>query len=566
MFSSPGRKRLTAFAACSAAAATRAVLALTILSCGSDSNPTGPTSNTPVASVTIEMDTVFIGRSTQATATVRDAAGDVLPGRAVTWASDRPDVATVSASGVVTGVEQGVLGGSGLFEITATSGGVAGRKLMQLIGPIVEAELFFGSTQIFSFSTPTLAIGQIVQATITLVDVFMHDLTAGHAITWSSSNPSVATVTSTGVVTTVAPGTAKITGASGGISGSGTLTVTPPVASVSLTPSSIAVEVGHHSYPTATLRDASGTIFTGPEVTWVSANPAIATVAEAYGYVAIVTGIAVGTTTVTASSEGKFFSATVTVTPTTQMVINFTSPVLTNEFKIAIDDGTSTSVISPTVYSVKGTATTSGSLTVDYPAGTYRVRVIAIDTRDDGFYLPYTLPPCTSPGSCVFRFSAFLIAASGKADAVVVPPNQRTNITVSLAQPSVQINAPDSVAAGQGFSITWTYTDPGAALDGQSLGEVRYSATPFSDTSSTSSYSRSPAVVTRLNATTYSFTASLTAPAAPAMIFFQVKAESFEAETYTPPSPPDSQPYDLFAYYLDPSTRRGESLKTIQVK
>lgn len=562
MFCSSTGTGFRALAARSAAAATRAVLALTILSCGRDSNSTGPTSNTPVASVTIEMDTVFIGRSTQATATMRDAAGNVLPGRAVTWASDRPDLATVSASGVVTGVEQGVLGGIGLFEITATSGGVAGRKLMQLIGPIVEAELFFGSTQIFSFSTPTHGIGQIVQATITLVDVFMHDLTAGHAITWSSSNPSVATVTLTGVVTTVAPGTAKITGASGGISGSGTLTVTPPVASVSLTPSSVDVEVGHYSYPTATLRDASGTIFTGPEVTWVSANPAIATVAEAGGYVAIVTGIAVGTTTVTASSEGKSVSATVTVTPTTQMVINFTSPVPANEFKIAIDDGTSTSVMSPTVYSVKGTATTSGSLTVDYPAGTYRVRVIAIDTRDDGFYLPYTLP-CTS-GTCIFQLSAFMIAASGKADAVVVPPNQRTSITVSLAQPSVQINAPDSVAAGQGFSITWTYTDPGAALDGQSLGEVRYGATPFSDTSNTSSYSRSPAVVTRLNATTYSFTASLTAPAASTRIFFQVKAESFETEIYTPP--PDSEPRHLFAYYLDPCTRRGESLGTIQVK
>lgn len=557
MISTSTDMRLRAFAARSAAAGTRAVLALTILSCGSDSNPTGPTSNAPVASVTVEMDSVFIGRSTQATATVRDAAGNILPGRAVTWSSDHPDLATVSASGVVTGLAGGQ-SATGLFDITATSGGVAGTKLVELFGPVVEAELFFGST-------PTLAIGQIVQATVTLRDAFRHDFTAGRAITWTSSNTAVATVTSMGVVTAVAPGTANITATSGGVSAYATVTVTTPVASVSVTPSSMAVEVGHSSNLTATLRDASGAIFTGPMVNWVSANSAIAKVVYASNSYANVTGIALGATTITASSEGKSVSATVTVTPATQMVINFTSPVPANEFKIAIDDGTSTSVIRPKVDSVKGTATTSGSLTVDYPAGTYRVRVIARDARDGGFWLPYTLPWST-PSCCFLRSSIYMIVASGKADAVVVPSNQRTNITVSLAQPSVQINAPESVAAGQGFSITWTYTDPGAALDGQLLGEVRYSATPFSDTSSTSSYSTSPAVVTRLNATTYSFTASHTAPAAPATIFFQVKAESFETEVYTPSSPPNSQPRDLFAYYLDPSTRRGESLKTIQVK
>src|SRR5439155_25440316 len=80
-------------------------------------------SSTTVASVTVTppAPTVVVAGTVQLTATTKDANGSVLTGRVVTWASGNPAVATVSATGVVTGVAQGQ------GTITATSEGKQGR-------------------------------------------------------------------------------------------------------------------------------------------------------------------------------------------------------------------------------------------------------------------------------------------------------------------------------------------------------------------------------------------------------------------------------------------------------
>ncbi|MFX3647528.1 MAG: immunoglobulin-like domain-containing protein [Paenibacillus sp.] len=76
-------------------------------------------------------------------------------------------------------------------------------------------------------STLSIVEGQSGQLTAT---VFPANATK-KAVTWNSSNPAVATVSATGLVTAVAPGTASITVTTvdGGISSSATVTVTPLV-------------------------------------------------------------------------------------------------------------------------------------------------------------------------------------------------------------------------------------------------------------------------------------------------------------------------------------------------
>jgi len=64
------------------------------------------------------------------TATLRDANGSVLTGRAVTWASDQPSVASVNASGVVIGT------GPGTAVITAESEGISGSATVTVGGVI----------------------------------------------------------------------------------------------------------------------------------------------------------------------------------------------------------------------------------------------------------------------------------------------------------------------------------------------------------------------------------------------------------------------------------------------
>ncbi|HXY20406.1 MAG TPA: Ig-like domain-containing protein, partial [Gemmatimonadales bacterium] len=77
----------------------------------------------PVATVTVAPATgsVQVGATLPLAATTLDAAGNVLTGRTVTWSSSNTALATVSSTGVVTGVAAG-----GPVTITATSEGQSG--------------------------------------------------------------------------------------------------------------------------------------------------------------------------------------------------------------------------------------------------------------------------------------------------------------------------------------------------------------------------------------------------------------------------------------------------------
>lgn len=83
-------------------------------------------STAPVASVTVALasNSLIVGGSTQATATTRDASNNVLTGRAVTWSSGSPVIATVSGAGLVTAVA------AGTTNIIASSEGKSGSASM----------------------------------------------------------------------------------------------------------------------------------------------------------------------------------------------------------------------------------------------------------------------------------------------------------------------------------------------------------------------------------------------------------------------------------------------------
>jgi hypothetical protein len=133
----------------------------------------------------------------------------------------------------------------------------------------------------------------------------------GRAVTWATSDEAVATVSETGLVTGVSVGTATITATSEGQSGTATVTVQAPVASIDVTPASAEVQAGGNVQLTATPRDAGGAPLTGRVVSWTSSDETIATVSAS----GLVTAIAVGPATITATSEGKSGTATITVTP-----------------------------------------------------------------------------------------------------------------------------------------------------------------------------------------------------------------------------------------------------------
>lgn len=258
----------------------------------------------PVASVSVSPATanLQVGANTQLSAVTRDANNNVLAGRAVTWSSSDPSITAVSASGLVTAVA------AGSATITALSEGQSGSSSIT----VVAAPVPVASVSV-SLGTSSLIVPQTTQATATTRDANNNVLT-GRSITWSSSNAAVATVFTSGLVTSRAAGTSQITATSEGKSGSATITVTAPsapVASVSVSPASTSVQVGSTVQLSATTRDMNNNVLTGRVVRWSSGNATIASVDSISG---LVTTKAAGSATITAKSENKTGTASIVVT------------------------------------------------------------------------------------------------------------------------------------------------------------------------------------------------------------------------------------------------------------
>ena len=128
-------------------------------------------------------------------------------------------------------------------------------------------------------------------------------------VTWTSSNTSVATVNSSGVVTAVKNGTAVITAkTSNGLTATCNITVKTPVSGISLNKTSTSIYVGSYETLVATVTPSDAS---NKNVTWSSSNTNVATV-DSNGKV---TGIKAGTATITVKTNdgNKTASCTVTV-------------------------------------------------------------------------------------------------------------------------------------------------------------------------------------------------------------------------------------------------------------
>lgn len=240
--------------------------------------------------------TLIVGVTQQLSAQITDAQGNLLTGRPIAYASDAPSVASVSASGLVTALAPGTA------RITATSEGKTGVSTVQVI-PVPVA-----SVQVTP-STATLLTGGTQQLTATPRSAAGAVLT-GRAVTWATGAPGIATVSATGLVSAIAPGTALILATIDGVTQSATITVNAPaIASVTITPSAPVIDPFGSVQLTATPRDAAGTALTGRVITWSSADELTAFVSST----GLVVGFKSGTVLITATSEGVSASTLVRV-------------------------------------------------------------------------------------------------------------------------------------------------------------------------------------------------------------------------------------------------------------
>jgi acid phosphatase type 7 len=176
-------------------------------------------------------------------------------------------------------------------------------------------------------SNPSILVGktQPFTATGNYSDNSTQDLTT--TVTWSSSNTAVATISNSagtqGQATSLATGSTMIMATSGTISNSTTLTVTAAaLSSIKVDPVSPSIGVGMPQQFSAIGSFTDGNMTDlWKSVTWSSSNTAVATIGNSAGTEGLVTALATGSTTITATSGSISGSTTLTVTQTQDFVL-----------------------------------------------------------------------------------------------------------------------------------------------------------------------------------------------------------------------------------------------------
>ena len=214
--------------------------------------------------------------------------------KSLRWTSSNPNVATVDNNGLVTGRSSG----TSTITCTTTDGSNLSASCTITVAQLITSISMQGSLEMNTGNTYRLSVS-ISPASAT-----------GKSLKWNSSNGNVATVSSDGTVTAKSPGTANITCVTtDGSKKSATCTVTVKqgVTGITLNKTSATIGVGNSTQLTANVSPSNAT---NKSVKWNSSNTGVATV-NGNGQV---TGVGVGTTTITCRSSDGNATASCTVT------------------------------------------------------------------------------------------------------------------------------------------------------------------------------------------------------------------------------------------------------------
>ena len=322
-----------------------------------------PVTYTYALEVKLADSSINVGENTSATASyitytngTRTSAKDVTS--SATWSSSNPAVASVSGGSVTAKA-------TGSATITAAYNGYSATATVT-----VEEDITY-DYQLSPTST------NVVNGRTTKMTVIRRTFTNGSQtngedyssnFTWTSSNTSVATVGSYGVITGVGTGTATITAKYGGTTLTGTVTVTPNYTyELVLNKTSIDMGKGRKETLVATYKTyADGVLESSNDVTssatWSSSSSSVAGVSGG-----TITGNGIGSATITATYKGKSATCSVKVTGSPTLSLGWTSvdlkrgDVRTNAAIYNPNNGTaSTNVTSSAVW----TTSNSGVATV----------------------------------------------------------------------------------------------------------------------------------------------------------------------------------------------------------
>jgi hypothetical protein len=331
-------------------------------------------------------------------------------------------------------------------------------------------------------AAPSIALGTGQQFTAagTYTDGGVQDLTA--TVTWSSSARSVATVSnapgSRGLATSVTVGSTSITATDPGsaIAGQTTVTVTPAVlVSLQVTPtvSSLATGATRQFAATGTFSDGSVQDVTATAA-WSSSAPAVATIDNAPGSAGLATGVAAGTTTITATDPDSLVAGATTMTVVADISL-----------RGAASAGATSGVTSLTIATPAGTAggdvmvaaiaLRPHTATITAPAGWTLVRRVDNSATNANSLVTYRRVAVQGEAaSHTWSFSSSTGSAGGiatfagvdESNVVDVHGGQTTANGLSHSAPSVVTStARTMVFTAHGFSSSATWTGPAGSTE-----------------------------------------------------------------------------------------------------
>ncbi|MCA0375228.1 MAG: Ig-like domain-containing protein [Gemmatimonadetes bacterium] len=235
--------------------------------------------------------------------------GNIPPGRVVTWSTSTPTVVQVTQAGIVTGISLGTA------RIIATAEGVADTVSLQVTKvPVTSVSLTPVQVALFE--------GQTIQFRATVTDSTGTEVT-DRTIEWLTSDPTRASVSTSGLATAIASGSVVVSAVSENRVGQAQMAILPTPVDTIIAPPTFTLKVQTQSAFAITLRDAAGNTIRNRNVIVTSDDPGtVQGVANALANQVVVSAIKVGSATLTIQAlnnngqpDGKPAVVTVTITP-----------------------------------------------------------------------------------------------------------------------------------------------------------------------------------------------------------------------------------------------------------
>lgn len=360
------------------------------------------------------------------TGTFSDGSTRNLTNQVTSWTSSATAVATVAPSGLVSGLTPGSA------TITANVGSVSDSTLLTVSNATLSS---------IAVAPSGASLQPNAKLNFTAVGTFSDSSTQNLTgqVTWSSDNTAAATVSNLsgtkGVVKGVAAGTANIIAAMLGVTGSSPVIVTSAVLTsikVSTTGAPFTAPAGQVQYmATGTYSDGSTQNLT-TAVTWISSNPAVATITQN----GLATGQGAGSTTITATQDSVVGTTELAVTASKLVSVSVTSP------------NSSSKLASQTSVQLKATGTFEDGTTqdlTDSATWTSSDATVATVSSTNGVVRG------VAPGTATIR----AVFGSVPAGTINLTVTNATLATLAVTPPSVSI----TLGKSQQFTATGSFND-----------------------------------------------------------------------------------------------------------